>query len=193
MFLEKLTDYYGLPGEVEAAFIAERLKAYTADDEVKLYEEVLKTRTKRFGFPDIAFLTKLFDKVPPADKVSGKIAWWKICDNCKCEYHKDLMECPRCWRNGYSCRSMKVIKGYSVADTVVKYNKTYTLSTKDDPSCYDCAHGGTNYCPDFGRSKFDCKKRHECLCNTCCMRAAAEEKRGYYKVNDVVVKPRTAC
>ncbi|MCR5218601.1 hypothetical protein [Treponema sp.] len=190
MLLEKLTEYYGLPGEVEAGFITEHLEGYTPEDEKKLYEETLAQRTKRFGFPDVAFLTKLFEKFPPASKATGKVLWWNVCENCGCEYMGNLTCCPRCWRNGYTCRQVRVRKGYSIPDTVVRLNKPYTSSFKDDPSCYDCVHCGSHYCRFFGRPEHDCKQRNECPCNHCCMKAVSEARESQYEVKTVTVKPR---
>ena len=177
MLLEKLTEYYGLPGEAEASFISAHLEGYTEEDEQKLLDEVFASRSKRFGFPDVAFLTKLFAKVPPASKASGKVFWWRVCGNCKAEYSGDLMFCPRCWRNGYECREDSVRKGYSIPDTVIRFNKKYVTSTPQDMSCYECTHGGSQFCPYFGRASYDCHKRSSCPCNTCCMRTVSEREK----------------
>lgn len=178
MLLERLTDYYGICGAEEAAFINKRLSMYTDQAQEQLFEIITQENGKRFGFPDLSKLSKAFAQVSPDGKSAGpKVWWWLKCRKCGCNYWGNLMLCPACNDKGIrSIETEVVTSSFPPPDTVIRFNKTGSRSTKDFKSCYDCKSRAGSFCWDFGKPNYDCKKRAECPCNECCMRSMEWEK-----------------
>lgn len=177
MLLDRLIAYYGFAGMEETEFINKRIGEYTEEAQNKLFGIITAESSKRYGFPDLSKLSKAFAEVrPDGSEGDGKPArvWWAKCTVCGQEYWGDLMYCPVCHIRGNKVSEHKCVVSDIMPNfehQVIRFNKPFRTSTNGSPSCYDCDSRIGSFCWYFGQKDFDCPRRSECACNTCCMRA----------------------
>ena len=171
MLLDRLTAYYGIGGAEETAFITKRIESYTEEAQDRLFELITADCSKRYGFPDLQKLYKVFAEVRPDGKDTDQKVWyWFKCSNCGTQYWHDLMYCPACLSRGEKCQKVEIIKSaVPPTDSVIRFNKTQLFSDGLNKSCYECST--RQFCWNFGDAAYDCQSRLECPCNACCMRA----------------------
>lgn len=102
--------------------------------------------------------------------------YWKVCNECNCEYGYKLPMCPQCYDEGYECRSYAVkTSNERPPMSVVNYNKPYLTpiigsdELKEDFTCYDCNVRQQSYCSDFGKVDYYCQNFEFCKCSKCCV------------------------
>ena len=174
MLLERLTDYYGICGAEEAAFINKRVESYSEMAQEELFDLITSDNGKRFGFPDLQHLKKAFAQIAPDGTKGPRIYYWRVCRKCKSAFWSNLMYCPECHRKGDDHMEADCARSSMAPVNVIRFNKSYLKDTVHNPpetTCYDCGFNSTGHCPSFGNSKFDCLKRTVCPCNECCMKA----------------------
>ena len=64
MLIDKLRTYYGLPDSEQTEYINKNVLGMTEVDQDALAAKIIEARSKRYGFPDIAFLSKFFTGAP---------------------------------------------------------------------------------------------------------------------------------
>ena len=58
MLIDKLRDYYGLPEKEQVEYINKNVLGITEADQDAIADKIIEERSKRYGFPDIALLSK---------------------------------------------------------------------------------------------------------------------------------------
>ena len=58
MLIDKLRNYYGFPSNEQVEYISKNVLGITEADQDALADKIIEERSKRYGFPDIAFLSK---------------------------------------------------------------------------------------------------------------------------------------
>lgn len=165
--LERLTDYYGAPDNEQENFIAEREKYIDEETKSEIYSQLIQTRSKRYGFPDVAVLSKVLQKYTQA-KDTQKKHYWCVCDVCHTEYAYDFMGCPQCYIQGKDTRSYKLRVSDSPAPlNVIRYNKTRLGSD----GCVVCDKKAGSFCEHFGQEWYFCDRQDfdDCECKQCCL------------------------
>lgn len=188
MLLDQLRDYYGMPDQEQSEFITKRTQGMSEADQNDVYQKIIESRSKRFGFPDIAYLSKYLTQTPK----KARVYYWAVCLECGTEYAGTMPMCPKCYDKGLECRA----KNFKTSETpmpmkVIRYNKEYTYRQDNELLCYVCAEREMSYCPNFGRPDYFCKEYRECKCNRCCMiakKANEQMKQKQFKIS--YAKPR---
>lgn len=172
MLIERLEKYYGLADDEETRFILDKLDGYSEADEQRLYEYIISNKNRRYGFPDVSFLSKVFSEIKPESQKKNKKYYWCVCDNCGSaySYRLSLTGCPVCWNKGFECRSYKMVVSENKPPMkVIRYNKSTRIG--NEKSCYDCEHNSLSFCGNFGNENYDCNKLGQCKCASCCIKA----------------------
>lgn len=168
MLTERLEQYYGLCGSEEREFIGKMTANCTVEEEDKLYERIVTGKTKKGGFPDISFLSRVFSDGLP--RKSAKHCWC-VCDRCGAEYAYGMMLCPKCYEKGVSERAYHVrVSDSRPSASVISYNKEVP-DIDGEMSCYRCEKRNFSYCQNFGRENFSCREEDffVCRCRQCCL------------------------
>lgn len=178
MFLDKLIDYYGMADDESKNFIEGRINKYSADEQDELVKKILAAIPRKFGFPDVNRLAKVFNDNPP--KV--RIYFWAVCNDCGAEYDYQFMTCPKCFLEGKKSSGYAVRKSeYQPPMKTIRWNMP-SLSGSEY-SCLNCEHKN-NYCKNFGNYTWKCKREEweYCPCKACCAKAK-EQSRNVYEAN----------
>lgn len=166
---ERLTDYYGAPDREQEQFVSEREKYLPEQSKNAIYQQLIETRSKRYGFPDVAALSKVFQMFTP-EKETRKQYYWCICDECHTEFSYSFLQCPTCFIQGKNRKGYKLkVSDNPPPPNVVRYNIT-TLSSANDV-CINCPVKSGSYCEHFGKEYYFCDKQDfdECQCKKCCL------------------------
>lgn len=173
--LDRLTEYYGAPKTEQENFISEREKYL--DDMAKnaIYQQLIETRSTRFGFPDVSVLAKYFQEYVLVKKETKRQYFWCVCDECKTEFAYSLMSCPNCYLQGRDSRGYKLkVSDEPPKPNVVRLNKPILRSGAD--VCINCDKRSGSYCEHFGQDWYFCDREDfdQCECKHCCLN---EKKR----------------
>ena len=173
MLLDRLTAYYGIGGAEEIEFINRRIDSYTEAGQERLFDLITAECSKRYGFPDLQKLNKVFADVAPDGSACTQKRWfWRVCRKCGAQFWDDLMFCPVCFRKGEKVTEADLkTSSTPPGKEVIRFNKCGFYEDGNYKPCVTCVHGTNGRCPSFGNAKFDCMKRVDCPCNECCMRA----------------------
>ena len=167
MLIDKLRDYYGLPDSEQTEYINKNVLGMTEADQDALAAKIIETRSKRYGFPDIAFLSKY---VKDVSKKTKKY-YWSVCDDCGAEFSYSFMRCPKCHLAGKQSSGYKVrVSENPPPHNVINWNLT-TFNTADNyTNCVICEHRDTGYCRWFGNPNHTCSQSdyEYCDCKQCC-------------------------
>ena len=74
MLIDKLRNYYGFPEQEQVEYIAKSVLGMTEADQDAIADKIIEARSKRYGFPDIAFLSKFLK----AAAKKTKMYYWAI-------------------------------------------------------------------------------------------------------------------
>lgn len=165
--LERLTDYYGAPDNDQEQFVAEREKHIDEESKSEIYSQLIQTRSKRYGFPDVAVLSRVLQKYTQA-KETQKKHYWCVCDVCNTEYAYGFMSCPQCFIQGKDTRSYKLkVSDNPPPPNVIKYNMTHL----GNDGCVNCADKPGSFCEHFGQEWYSCDRTDfdNCACKQCCI------------------------
>ena len=178
MLIDKLREYYGLPAQDQAEYIAKRTLSMTEAQQNEIAQKIIEERAKRFGFPDISILAKYLNDAHETKK--GKRYYWSVCDDCKTEYDYKFTRCPKCHLEGKHSSGYKVrASEYPPPMKVIRWNMTTFYPEPGKTFCITCAHRDTGYCRWFGNPDHTCPQSdyEYCECRKCC----AIHKRGNAK------------
>lgn len=176
MLIDILRDYYGIPDVQTSQFIAEKTKGMAEEKQNEIAEQVKQKHSQRYGFPDIAVLTKYFDTV----QTKVKKFYWSVCNDCKAQFDYRFNTCPKCFLEGKKSSGYKVkVSDYQPPKSVIRWNQT---SLQDEThGCFKCENKEDSFCPYFGKPGYQCNKTDYdyCQCKKCCINhRKANEKAG---------------
>jgi hypothetical protein len=169
MLYDKLAEYYGDGDREQEQYVREAEKRLNTDRQNSIYNSIIESRGKRFGFPDISVLSKFMS---PASAKGGNYQYmWAICNDCKAEYDYRFITCPRCHLSG------KVSSGYRVRgsdippdNNVIRWNQTSLSADGKTKLCVTCENKDIGYCRFFGNPDWQCSQSDymQCECKQCC-------------------------
>lgn len=174
--ITELTKYY----ETFDKDSAEYIRQYFVIDSIELKDYLIRTcketHPKKFGFPDISVLCKIYKNAPVPSSSNTFSAC--ECKECKTLYAIDMMYCPVCWTNGKKVTE-HFVRMSDVSLRIINYNKKCANRkieeqyAKDynkpvETLCYDCDERENSFCSHFGETKYNCANKDECTCYRCC-------------------------
>lgn len=178
MLIDILREYYGIPDIQTSQFIAEKTKGMAEEKQNEIAERVKQKHSQRYGFPDIAVLSKYFDTV----QVTTKKYYWSVCNDCKAQFDYRFNTCPKCFLVGKKSSGYGVkVSDYQPPKSVIRWNQTSLNIQEKEHTCYDCDHKDEGFCKYFGRPDWQCNKTdyEYCPCKKCCAEhRRANEKAG---------------
>ena len=170
MLIDKLRDYYGIPDAGQADYINKNVFGISEADQNAIADKIIEDRSKRYGFPDIAFLSKFLKGA--AKKT--KLYYWSVCNDCGAEFDYAFMHCPKCHLAGKRSTEMS---GYKVKTSenppprnVIRWNLTTFNVEESYTNCVICEHRDTGFCRWFGNPNHTCAQNdyEYCDCKVCC-------------------------
>jgi hypothetical protein len=168
MLINKLRDYYGFPDNEQAQYINKKTFGMNEQEQDEIAEKIIESRSKRFGFPDIATLAKFLTGIP-AKKSKG--FYWSVCRDCKSEYDYRFIHCPACFLKG------KRNTGYFLKTSdnpppknVIRWNQTTLEDDGKSTYCVSCPTRDKGFCVKFGDPNYQCSSQEfeYCECKKCC-------------------------
>lgn len=167
MLIDKLRNYYGFPNNEQVEYISKNVLGITEAEQDALADKIIEERSKRYGFPDIAFLSKY---LKGAQKKT-RIFYWSVCDDCGAEFDYGFMRCPACHLKGKQSSGYKVKTSENPPPrNVIRWNLT-TFNVQDGyTNCVVCEHRDTGFCRWFGNPNHTCAQNdyEYCECKACC-------------------------
>lgn len=164
MILEELEGMFGKLGTVEEQWIKENLTNINDEQKNSLLMELKTLKTK----PSVQNLKISLQKVTGH---KPKEYFWAVCLECGCEYDYGLPMCPKCYSNGFDCRTKAIKKSeFHPPMSVIRYNKQYLNGDPGEQTCFTCPNKKESFCSHFGNPDWMChREEYEmCECKQCC-------------------------
>ena len=170
MLFQKLCDYYGMADRETEQYITGFENKLTESQQEEAYTQIIQKRTRRYGFPDIAFLSGILQE--KAKDNSGMKFYWSVCNDCRSEFSYSFHTCPVCFLQGKTSSGYKVkTSEYQPPKKVIRWNlPLLKRSTPEEKVCADCACRDEGYCLHFGDPDYQCSRSdfEYCTCKSCC-------------------------
>lgn len=166
--LGKLQDYYGASNDEAEMYINGRLSDCKHGDEDKIFTKIKSAWSRSKGFPPKEVIAKAFNDVLQ----KHQNYYWKVCNDCGCEYSYKMPICPDCYKNGFESRAYTVkVSAEKPNVNVAVFNKPYLTPIYDTDKimCYDCKEVRMSFCYRFGDPEYYCRDLEQCRCKQCCI------------------------
>ena len=167
MLIDKLRNYYGFPEQEQVEYIAKSVLGMTEADQDAIADKIIEARSKRYGFPDIAFLSKFLKNA--AKKT--KMYYWAICNDCKAEFDYSFIKCPACHLKGKQSSGFKIKTSENQPPAgIIRWNVMVLNPMEGFTNCVTCEHRDNSWCRWFGNPNHTCKPNEYeyCECRKCC-------------------------
>lgn len=195
---ERLKEYYGTISPSVEKFLDKKV-GYTENQLDEIYEQILITKSKEEGSPDIKLISEIFNQTKPKAQNSDPIYSCNICDICKTKYDYRMYYCPTCWkRDQKKVMAHSVLVSHTEIQGIVSYNKFhFSDQNLNDPrerkagckSCYFCSLEFKSRCDHFGNPKWTCHDADMCDCRSCCVSISKNNEELQYKID--LIKQKT--
>lgn len=104
--IAELTKYYETFDKASAEYIRNFFEVESEEKKNWLLKSVKETHPKKFGFPDISVLAKVYRSAPVFTQVKTHAEC--ICNDCGTVYAYELMNCPKCHSFAHSVKVREV-------------------------------------------------------------------------------------
>lgn len=167
MLIDKLRNYYGLPDAEHAEYIKKCTRNMSEEMQDKIAQQIIENHSKRFGFPDVAVLSKYISET----KKTGYKIYWAVCNACGCEYDYRFTSCPNCYLLGNKDEGHTVKVADKAPETkIIRWNIPILAPVEGMKTCAQCNNRTSGYCWMFGRPDQQCSRSEfeYCACRECC-------------------------
>ena len=167
MLIDRLRDYYGFPDNEQAQYINQRTRGMSETEQNAIADRIIESRSKRFGFPDIASLAKFLSE-SKEKRIIG--FFWSVCNDCKAEYDYKFITCPACHLKGKKSSGYKVkASDNPPPKSVIRWNQPIIYPPDERQYCVNCEHKDS-FCLKFGDPDKQCSAQdfEYCPCKQCC-------------------------
>ena len=169
MLYDRLAEYYGDGDSEQEQYVKNAERKMDYDKQSELYSQIIEKHAKRYGFPDISFLSKMFGNATPQ---GGTYKYfWAVCDDCKTEYDFNFNYCPKCFEMGKRNSGYKVkTSNTEYPKSVIRWNMPVLEAPEGIRTCTHCESRTSGYCRGFGNPDWQCSKSDfdYCECKQCC-------------------------
>lgn len=167
MMFDKLCAYYGVADIEQTNFIKLRTSNMAEDTQDSIAQKIIESRSKRYGFPDIAVLSKFL----PEEKTPPRRYFWSVCNDCGAEFDYSLRTCPVCLANNHHSSGYKLRVSDIKSQNVVRFNIPTETTLPGLVPCVQCTEKDHGYCKHFGDPDWICGNNdfNYCSCKKCCL------------------------
>ena len=183
MLFDRLCEYYG-PADAETEkYVTKCQEGMSEDTQVEVFDKIIRSRQRRFGFPDIAFLSSILQA--KGATTTGKKYYWSVCFDCGLEFDYSFYTCPKCYKDrdhrssGYFVRTSDTFN-----KNVYRWNlPVFSKGNESEKICMECENKEKGFCFHFGDHNYQCDRQtfEYCQCKSCCIKykkmARAMEER----------------